>query len=65
LSNEVRQLADVQRELDDDDAVKTTISIDGPGVYKTYAANASDSLPFNCSSSHSFYSRPTRKMAVP
>jgi len=36
------------------DAVKTTISIDGPGVYKTYGANGSDSLPFNCSSSHSF-----------
>lgn len=35
-------------------AVKTTISIDGPGVYKTYAANDSDSLPFNCSSAHSF-----------
>ncbi len=35
-------------------AVKTTISIDGPGVYKTYGANGSDSLPFNCSSSHSF-----------
>ncbi len=35
-------------------AVKVTISIDGPGVYKTYAANGSDSLPFNCSSSHSF-----------
>ena len=35
-------------------AVKTTISIDGPGVYKTYAANASDSLPFNCSTPHTF-----------
>ncbi len=35
-------------------AVKTTISIDGPGVYKTYPANGSDSLPFNCSSSHTF-----------
>jgi len=35
-------------------AVKTTISIDGPGVYKTYGANGSDSLPFNCSSSHTF-----------
>ena len=35
-------------------AVKTTISIDGPGIYKTYGPNDSDSLPFNCSSSHSF-----------
>ena len=35
-------------------AVKTTISIDGSGVYKTYGANGSDSLPFNCSSSHTF-----------
>ena len=35
-------------------AVKTTISIDGPGIYKTYGADGSDSLPFNCSSSHSF-----------
>ena len=35
-------------------AVKTTISIDGPGIYKTYAANAADSLPFNCSTAHSF-----------
>jgi hypothetical protein len=35
-------------------ATKVTISIDGPGVYDTYAANGSTSLPFNCSSSHSF-----------
>jgi hypothetical protein len=35
-------------------AAKVTISIDGPGIYKTYAANGSDSLPFNCSTSHSF-----------
>jgi hypothetical protein len=36
-------------------AVKVTISIDGPGVYKTYdGPSGSDSLPFNCSSSHSF-----------
>jgi hypothetical protein len=35
-------------------ATKTTISIDGPGIYKTYGANADESLPFNCSSSHSF-----------
>ncbi|QXC59894.1 hypothetical protein KSP35_16135 [Aquihabitans sp. G128] len=35
-------------------ATKTTISIDGPGVYKTYGPNDSDSLPFNCSSSHTF-----------
>lgn len=36
------------------DAVKVTIAIDGPGIYKTYPANGSDSLPFNCSSSHTF-----------
>jgi hypothetical protein len=36
------------------DAVKTTISIDGGGVYKTYAADDEASLPFNCSSSHTF-----------
>ena len=35
-------------------AVKTTISIDGAGIYKTYAANGSDSLPFNCSTAHTF-----------
>ena len=35
-------------------AVKTTISIDGAGVYKTYGPNASDSLPFTCTSAHSF-----------
>jgi len=35
-------------------AVKTTISIDGPGIYKTYPANADESLPFNCSSPHTF-----------
>ncbi len=35
-------------------AVKTTIAIDGPGIYKTYPANGSDSLPFNCSSPHTF-----------
>jgi hypothetical protein len=35
-------------------AAQVTISIDGPGVYKTYPANTSDSLPFNCSSSHTF-----------
>lgn len=35
-------------------AVKTTISIDGPGVYKSYGANDNTSLPFNCSSSHTF-----------
>ena len=36
------------------DAVKTTISIDGGGVYKTYGADDEASLPFNCSSSHTF-----------
>lgn len=35
-------------------AVKTTISIDGAGIYNTYAANADTSLPFNCSSPHTF-----------
>jgi hypothetical protein len=35
-------------------ATKTTISIDGPGVYKTYGPNDSDSLPFNCSTPHTF-----------
>lgn len=35
-------------------AVKVTISIDGPGIYDTYPANGDTSLPFNCSSSHSF-----------
>ena len=35
-------------------ATKVTISIDGPGVYKTYPANGSDSLPYNCSSAHTF-----------
>jgi hypothetical protein len=35
-------------------ATKTTISIDGQGVYKTYGANDEASLPFNCSSSHTF-----------
>jgi hypothetical protein len=35
-------------------ATRVTISIDGPGVYKTYGPTGSDSLPFNCSSSHTF-----------
>lgn len=35
-------------------AVKVTISIDGPGVYKTYGPTGSDSLPFDCSTPHSF-----------
>jgi hypothetical protein len=35
-------------------AVKVTISIDGPGVYDEYPANGSTSLPFSCSSSHTF-----------
>jgi hypothetical protein len=35
-------------------ATKVTISIDGPGVYNTYAANGDTSLPFSCSSAHSF-----------
>ena len=35
-------------------ASKVTISIDGPGIYKTYPANGSESLSFQCTSSHSF-----------
>jgi hypothetical protein len=35
-------------------ATKVTISIDGPGVYNTYGPSGDASLPFNCSSSHSF-----------
>ena len=35
-------------------ATKVTISIDGPGIYKTYPANGSESLSFQCTSSHSF-----------
>lgn len=35
-------------------ATKVSISIDGPGVYKYYPANGSDSLPFTCTSAHSF-----------
>ena len=31
-----------------------TISIDGPGIYKTYGPTGSDSLPFSCSSPHTF-----------
>jgi hypothetical protein len=35
-------------------ASKVTISIDGPGVYAEYSADGETSLPFSCSSSHSF-----------
>lgn len=35
-------------------AVRTTVSIDGPGIYDTYGPNAEVSLPFNCSSPHTF-----------
>ena len=35
-------------------ATKVTISIDGPGIYDTYGPNGDASLPFNCSSSHTF-----------
>ena len=35
-------------------ATEVTISIDGPGVYATYPADGETSLPFNCSSSHTF-----------
>lgn len=34
--------------------VKVTISIDGPGVYNEYSAIGEASLPFNCSSAHTF-----------
>ncbi len=35
-------------------ATKVTISIDGPGVYDTYGPSGEATLPFNCSSSHTF-----------
>lgn len=35
-------------------AVKTTISIDGPGIYAEYGPSGSADLPFNCSSPHTF-----------
>lgn len=35
-------------------ATEVTISIDGPGVYATYPADGDTSLPFNCSSPHTF-----------
>jgi hypothetical protein len=35
-------------------ATKVTISIDGPGIYDTYGPSGETSLPFNCSSSHTF-----------
>jgi hypothetical protein len=35
-------------------ASKVTISIDGPGIYAEYPADGETSLPFSCSSSHSF-----------
>ena len=35
-------------------AVSVTISIDGPGIYDTYPADHETSLPFNCSSPHTF-----------
>ena len=35
-------------------ATKVTISIDGPGIYNTYGPNDEASLPFNCSTSHTF-----------
>lgn len=35
-------------------AEKVTISIDGPGIYDTYPGTGSVSLPFECSTSHSF-----------
>jgi hypothetical protein len=35
-------------------ATKVTISIDGPGIYDTYGPSGETSLPFSCSSSHTF-----------
>jgi hypothetical protein len=35
-------------------ATKVTISIDGPGIYDTYGPSGETSLPFNCTSSHTF-----------
>jgi hypothetical protein len=35
-------------------ASTVTISIDGPGIYAEYPADGETSLPFSCSSSHSF-----------
>lgn len=35
-------------------AERVTIAIDGPGIYAEYAADGETSLPFNCSSSHTF-----------
>lgn len=35
-------------------ATKVTISIDGPGIYKTYAATDSDSFPFGCQNPHTY-----------
>jgi hypothetical protein len=35
-------------------ATRVTISIDGAGVYQEYGADGDASLPFNCSSSHTF-----------
>ena len=35
-------------------ASKVTISIDGPGIYDTYGPSGEVTLPFNCSSSHTF-----------
>ena len=38
-------------------ASKVTISIDGSGIYDTYGPSGSTSLPFNCSTSHTFLLR--------
>jgi hypothetical protein len=35
-------------------ATKVTISIDGPGVFQTFGPSGSTSLPFSCSSAHTF-----------
>ena len=36
------------------DATRVTISIDGAGIYDEYPADGDTSLPFNCSTSHTF-----------
>jgi hypothetical protein len=35
-------------------ATKTTISIDGPGVFQAFGPNDTASLPFSCTSAHTF-----------
>jgi hypothetical protein len=35
-------------------ATRVTLSIDGPGVYKTYGPTAGDSVPFSCPGPHTY-----------